>query len=55
MVISGQRIQTLTSLLGNKEHSQTHPENLKWPPVILGLGGASLEPGGRDRDNPEGL
>lgn len=32
-----------------------HPENLKWPPVIPGLGGAGLEPGERDRATPEGL
>lgn len=32
-----------------------HPENLKWLPVIPGLGGAGLEPGGRDRATPEGL
>lgn len=32
-----------------------HPENLKWPPVILGLGGAALEPGGRSGGNPAGL
>lgn len=31
------------------------PENFKRLPVISGLGGAVLEPGGRDRQNPKGL
>lgn len=31
------------------------PENFKRLPVISGLGGALLEPGGRDRQDPKGL